>query len=176
MTAEELLRLDLADKRTELIGGRLVVREPAGARQGGVALRLAVRLGSYVERTRAGRLYATDTGFKIASAPDTVRAPDLSFVRSDRLPLEDPETFLELAPDLVVEALGRGNRPGQVRKRVAQFLAAGSRLIWVIDPRTEIARVYRADGTESVVEREDSLDGEDVLPGFRCSLSELLSA
>ena len=173
MTADELLRLDLPDKRTELVRGRLLVREPAGARQGGVAIRLGRRLLDHVEETRAGRLYSTDTGFKIAKDPDTVRAPDLAFVSAGRLPDRDPETFLELAPDLVVEVLGRGNRPGQVRKRVAQFLAAGSRLVWVLDPRREVAHVHRADGSESVLGIGEALSGEGVLPGFRCALADL---
>src|SRR6266404_6315641 len=84
ITAEELLRLNLPNKRTELIRGQLVVREPAGALHGSVAMRIGVRIGYYVEANHLGRVYATDTGFKIESGPDTVRAPDVAFISTAR--------------------------------------------------------------------------------------------
>src|SRR5437870_9516115 len=86
MTAEDLLRLNLPDKRSELIRGRLVVRDPGGARHGAVANRIAYRITAHVEAHALGRVYAAETGFKIESDPDTVRAPDVAFIARHRLP------------------------------------------------------------------------------------------
>ena len=174
MTAEELLHANIPDKRTELVRGRLVVREPAGARHGLVAMNLALRLGAQVERTNAGQLFAAETGFTLFRGPDTVRAPDIAFVRRERLPDPITDGFPELAPDLVVEVLSPGDRAGETLAKVGDWLQAGARLVWVIDPERRVARVYRADGTESIFTEADSLDGEDVVPGFACLLGSIL--
>ena len=174
MTAEELLHAHFPDKRTELVRGRLVVREPAGGRHGLVAMKLALRLGAHVDRTSAGQLFAAETGFTLFRGPDTVRAPDIAFVRRERLPDPIPTAFPELAPDLVVEVLSPGDRPGESLAKVGDWLEAGARLVWVIDPERRIARVYRADGTESSLTEVESLDGEEVVPGFACLLRSIL--
>jgi Uma2 family endonuclease len=98
----------------------------------------------------------------------------MAFVRRERLPDPEPTGFPDLAPDLVVEVLSPGDRPGEVLGKVADWLSAETRLVWVVDPERRLARVYRHDGTEAVVTAESALDGEDVLPGFRCSLASIL--
>lgn len=174
ITADELLHVHMPDKRVELVRGVLVVREPTGARHGRVAMNLALRLGAHVERTGAGQLYAAETGFTLARSPDTVRAPDIAFVRSGRLPRPEPAGFPDLAPDLVVEVLSPDDRPGAVLAKVADWLSAGSRLVWVIDPARRLARVYRMDGTEDIVTADQALDGENVVPEFSCPLEAIL--
>jgi Uma2 family endonuclease len=173
MTAEELLAAHIPDKRTELVRGVLRVREPAGDRHGRVAMNLAIRLGVYVEQGGLGQLFAAETGFTLSRMPDTVRAPDIAFVRRQRLP-EATRGFLELAPDLVVEVLSPSDRPGETLAKVGDWLEAGAALIWVIDPERRLARIYRADGTESLLEGDDALQGEDVLPAFSCPLAAIL--
>ena len=174
MTAEQLLHVCIPDKRVELVRGVLSVREPAGYTHGRVAGNLTLRLGAHVERTRAGQLFAAETGFTVARGPDTVRAPDIAFVRRERLPDPDPRGFPDLAPDLVVEVLSPDDRPGAVLAKVADWLSAGTKLVWVIDPMRRVARVYRHDGTECVVAQDQTLDGEDVVPGFSCPLASIL--
>ncbi|PYP39111.1 MAG: Uma2 family endonuclease [Gemmatimonadetes bacterium] len=173
MTAEELLAANVTDKRTELVRGVLVVREPAGGRHGRAVMKLAIRLGVHVEREGAGHLFAAETGFTLARGPDTVRAPDIAFVRRERLPSSVPVGFPELAPDLVVEVLSPDDRPGETLAKVGDWLEAGARLVWVIDPQGRNARVYRADGSQTSVSEADHLEGEDVLPGFRCELASI---
>jgi len=174
MTAEELLQTNIPNKRTELVRGRLIVREPAGYSHGRVTMNLTVRLGAHVESAGCGQLVAAETGFTLFRGPDTVRAPDVGFVRRERLP--DPATtgFPEMAPDLVVEVLSPDDRPGETLAKVGDWLEAGAQLAWVIDPQRRLARVYRADGTESLLAESDALDGEDVLPGFSCPLAAIL--
>ncbi len=173
VTAEELLQIDAPGKRTELVRGRLRVSEPPGSRHGAVSLELAVLLANHVKAQGLGRVFAAETGFQLARDPDTVRAADVAFVSTDRLPSPLPAGYASLAPDLAVEVLSPGERPAAVLSKVADWLDAGSRLVWVIDPARAHARIYRADGSESYVDHSGALDGEDVLPGFACELADL---
>jgi Uma2 family endonuclease len=173
MTAEELLRLNLPDKRTELIRGRLVVRDPGGARHGAVAMRLGYRIMAHVEAHDLGRVYAAETGFKIESAPDTVRAPDVAFIAKHRVPEVEPRGYPGWAPDLAVEVLAHDDHPAETLEKIAQWLKAGVRLVWVVDSEKRTGRIYRADGSEALLGPNDVLDGEDMLPGFGCPLANL---
>jgi len=173
MTAEELLRLNLPNKRTELVRGVLIVREPAGYHHGDVAARLLVAIANHAFANDLGRVFAAETGFTLARKPDTVRAPDIAFISTARLPDPPPRGFAELAPDLAVEVLSPDDRPGEVLAKVADWLNAGSRLVWVVDPIRVIARVYRADGSESILGDTDALRGEEVLPGFEYELNAI---
>ncbi|HEY7896357.1 MAG TPA: Uma2 family endonuclease [Gemmatimonadaceae bacterium] len=172
MTAEELVHVSWPNKVTELVRGQLVVREPPGAQHGSIASRLTYYLGDFVYRRRLGVLYAQDTGFHIESNPDTVRAPDVAFLARERAGAMQDRGYARIAPDLVAEILSSGDRPAEVRAKVADWLAAGVKLVWVIDPRDGVAAVHRAAGTATV--GATTLDGEDVLPGFTCAVSDLL--
>jgi Uma2 family endonuclease len=174
LTADDLIRLKPPDKRTELVRGRMIVREPSGFRHGDIAMSIAVRLHAFVHTTTLGRVLAAETGFKLFTNPDTVRAPDVAFVRAERIPDPMPRGFAPFAPDLAVEVLSPDDRPGEVLAKVADWLNAGTRLVWVVDPDRRQARVHRADGTVSIVNDRESLDGQDVLPGFTCTLSSVL--
>ena len=174
MTAEDLLHLNVPNKRTELVKGVLVVREPAGGRHGRVAMELGRLLANHVHARGLGRVYAAETGFTLFRAPDTVRAPDVAFTGSERLLEPEPVGFPEQAPDLAIEVLSPGDRPGEVLAKVADWLSAGARLVWVVDPERRLARAYREDGTETLVTADEALDGEDVVPGFSCQQSAVL--
>ena len=174
LTADELLHVYAPDKRVELVRGVLVVREPAGGRHGRIAVNATLQLGNYVAQHRLGTVYAAETGFTLQRRPDTVRAPDVAFVRRERLPTPEPTGFHDLAPDLVVEVLSPGDRPGAILAKIADWLSAGTRLVWVIDPDRRLARVYRHDGSERIVSEDERLDGEDVVPGFSLLVSAIL--
>jgi Uma2 family endonuclease len=173
MTAEELYRLNLPDKRTELVAGRLIVREPPGFRHGRVAAQIALRVGNYVEKHDMGIVLAGDPGFILQRGPDTVRAPDVAFIFRHRLPDPEPVAYAELAPDLAVEVLSPGDRPGETLAKVADWLNAGTRLVWVVDPGRRQLRVYRADGTEALLSGGDRLDGEQVVPDFSIDVADI---
>jgi Uma2 family endonuclease len=174
MTADELLHLNLPDKRTELVQGVLVVREPAGYRHGEVAMNLATAIHTFVRAHRLGTVLAAETGFKLFTNPDTVRAPDVAFIRADRVPTPPPRGFPAMAPDLAVEVLSPDDRPGEVLQKVADWLNAAVQLVWVVDPVRRVARVYRPDGADSQLTERDALEGEDVLPGLSIPLAEVL--
>ena len=175
VTSEELARNPVADKRTEIVRGRLVIREPASPRHGEVAARVLIAIGMYLDTNPIGRVYAAETGFTLARSPDTVRAPDVAYFRADRAPTVDVAGFPDIAPDLVVEVLSPGERAQQVRAKVADWLRAGTTLVWLLDTARRSAHVYRADGTDVALTVADALDGELILPGFRPPIARLLS-
>jgi Uma2 family endonuclease len=175
LTAADVERLSLPDKQVELVRGRLVVREPPGTRHGAIAANLTCLVGAFVRRHGLGVVFAQDTGFKITSDPDTVRGPDVAFVareRTDRIPARG---YAALAPDLLAEILSPDDAPAEVLAKVADWLAAGTSLVWLVDPQRTEVRVYRRDGSLAVLREKDSLDGEDVLPGFACPLEDVFA-
>src|SRR6266516_5921052 len=111
VTAEQLLDVSIPGKRVELVRGALVVREPAGLRQGRVVASLSRRLMDHVEANGLGQVYAGDTGFTLARGPDTVRAPDIAFIRRDRVPDPEPPGYPDLAPGLWLARLSPRNPP-----------------------------------------------------------------
>jgi Uma2 family endonuclease len=173
VTAEELLGLYLPGKSTELVRGHLVVREPPSTRHGTVAARLTYLLADHVYRHHLG-VVVQDAGFKIESDPDTVRAPDVAFVDRSRAGQLPATGYAPFAPDLAVEVVSPGDRPGELLAKIAQWLDAGTRFVWVIDPARAEARAYRDDGELTIVPPNGSLDGGSVLLGFTCTLAEVL--
>ncbi len=142
MTADELYAHPLENVRSELVRGMLVLREPARLRHGDVAARALIAIAQFVAQHRLGRVVAAETGFTLQRNPDTVRAPDVAYVRADHWPSEADARF-------------------------ADWINAGVSLVWIVDPKRRSAHVYRADGTASLLSADDALEGEDVLPGFR---------
>ena len=173
LTAEELLDLNLPNKQTELVRGRLIVREPPGYRHGVVALEIGRLIGNYVRNHGLGVVVAAETGFKLFSNPDTVRAADAAYINRKRAPDPPPPGYLAIAPDLVVEVVSPSDRPGEIQAQVSDWLTAGSRVVWVIDPGRKRAIVYREDGSVDLLANQDVLNGEDVLPGFACSIESI---
>ena len=180
MTADQLLSYEARGMRTELARGQLLVREPAGYLHGSIAARVLSRIDAFLEADQAsrqsrhplGEVLAAETGFTLQRAPDTVRAPDVAFVAWDRRPVSTTG-FAELAPDLAVEVLSPGDRPGAVLAKVADWLTAGTTVVWVIDPDRRVVRVYRADGSESILDDRQAIDGESPLPGVTRPLAVL---
>jgi Uma2 family endonuclease len=175
LTAEDVEHISLPGKQVELVRGRLVVREPPGTRHGAIAAKLGYRLSDFVQRHALGIVFAQDTGFKIARDPDTVRAPDVAFVGRDRADRIPTRGYAEVAPDVLAEVLSPDDSPAEVLAKIADWLAAGTHLVWLVDPQRFEVRVYRHDGSLSVLRENDALDGEDVLPGFTCPLIDVFS-
>ena len=176
ITAHELMQMTIPDKEVELVRGVLLVREPAGGLHGSLSNDLAYRLTGFVKRHDLGTVFGQDTGFQIEADPDTVRAPDVAFVSKARLPGAPPEEYPALAPDLAVEIISPNDRPGAVLAKAGAWLEAGTRLVWVLDPRARQVHVHRAGGSLALLGPGDVLDGEDVLPGWSCRISELMAS
>jgi len=168
MTAEELLGMPDDGNRYELIEGKLIVNSPAGGEHGQIAAQIAGLLWTHVSANRLGRILVAEPGFLLARDPDTVRAPDVAFVSKERLEkLADRRGYLELAPDLAVEVVSPTDTFTAVQQKAQAWLAAGTRMVLVVDPETRRVHVYQPAGTVAVLGTDDELDAADAVPGWR---------
>jgi Uma2 family endonuclease len=172
VTAEDLLALGTEHGRFELIGGVLYEMPPNSFDHGGTELSAALPLKLYLRRNPIGRLVGGEVGFVLARRPDIVRAPDLAFVRRERLPV-DGSTFFDGPPDLAMEVLSPSDRASAVGRKVTMWLEYGTREVWVLDPRTRTVTVHRPGEEATDLGETDDLDGGDVLSGFRIAVAEL---
>ena len=175
-TAEDLQHLPSTEQRMELVKGKVYDMPPAGGRHGDVAMEIGALLRVHVRANDLGRVFAAETGFILHRNPDTVRAPDAAFVAAGRLPEgELPAGYPELAPDLVVEVLSPNDRAGEVAGKVDDWLSAGVQLVWVLDPASRTATVYRPGEPVEVLSLDERLSGGSVIPGFDCPIGELFA-
>lgn len=131
-------------------------------------------LHAFVRSHDLGVVFGADTGFKIASDPDTVRAPDLAFVRRERIPEGGvPSGFWPGAPDLAVEVISPGDTYIEVEEKVHDWLNAGTRMVLVLNLRTRTATIHTSPTTVVRLTESDTLTGVEVLPGFTCQVSGL---
>ena len=171
MTAEELIKLPRGKFRYELIKGELITMSPAGSEHGAVIMNLGAPLTVHVRTNNLGIVFGAETGFKLASNPDTVRAPDIAFVRRERIPETGvPKGYWPGAPDLAVEVVSPGDTVYEVDEKVAEWLAAKARAVWVVNPKRRTVTVHRPSKNVVVLSEADELDGQDVVPGFRCRI------
>lgn len=158
--------------RYDLLRGELIQMSPAGRRHGRTAGQISKHLGSWIDDHDLGEWYTAETGFVLARDPDVLLAPDFSFVRSERLPLNE-EGYLELAPDLVVEVVSPSDRWSQINDKVLSWLEAGVRLVLIVDPVGKTVTVWTPDRVSRVLAATETLDGGDVLPGFVLPISRI---
>lgn len=180
MTADELLTLpsfvDGSDRRYELIKGVLKVMSPTKPLHGVICARLTARLGMFVEEHDLGETFGAETGFLVETDPDTVVGADAAFVSNERLAtVETFEKFFPFAPDLAVEVLSPSNTVQEIDEKVNFYFAAGSRAVWVFNPKRRTVAAYRSPFDVKILSEQDALEGGDVLPGFRLDLSKLFA-
>ncbi len=172
-TIDDLSQIDDLN-RYDLIRGELVCLAPAESRHGEVSAVLVGSLWKHVSERSLGKVYSSETGFILDQNPDTLLAPDAAFVLSNRLPpKEERESFLPIAPDLVVEVVSPSDRLTSLTDKVKAYLDAGVRLVWLVEPRRERITVYTQDHSYRMLTVEDELDGGDVLPEYRLPVAEV---
>jgi Uma2 family endonuclease len=172
ITADFLLRTpDLG--RCELVCGELIQMTPAGYEHGSIIFNIGGPLWAFVSRTGLGQLSGAETGFHIAHDPDTVRAPDVAFVAAERLPSPEPKGFFPGPPDLAVEVVSPDDRDSQVQAKVQNWLDAGCRVVWLVDPRRQTVQVFQSRSDARVLGLSDTLSGEPLLPGFSLAVAEI---
>lgn len=171
ITAEQLAA-NYADQRCELVNGEVLTMAPASYGHGQYSLEMGRLLGNYVNKHKLGRVYGAETGFILRRDPDTVRAPDAAFVRAERV-LPPGDGFFDGAPDLAVEVVSPRDTRTAVQEKVDDYLAAGTRLVWVIWPETRSVTAHTPDGQRRILHEGDNLDGADVLPGFTCPVAAI---
>lgn len=174
LTAGEYARLPDRDDgyKDELVQGSVVCEPPPSYDHGATALRIARLLADFVERYGLGEVVG-EAGFLLARQPDTVRGPDAAFVSTERLARHRGQTFFTGAPDLAVEVISPSSSKGSVSEKTRDYLAAGARMVWNVDPERATVTVHVPDRRPVVLRGEDRLEGGDVLPGFSIPVRRL---
>jgi len=176
-TADELLRMPDDGFRHELIKGELKKMAPAGNEHGSLTMNFGTLLNVHVRANKLGKVYAAETGFKLSSDPDTVRAPDVAFISQKRLDEVGPVPGYWLgAPDLAVEVVSPNDLYTEVSEKVVEWLHAGSCMVMVVNPRTQQVLVYLSPTEVNVLGVEDTLDGGKVVPGWQLPIGELFDS
>ena len=172
-TAADLAQLD-DPGRHDLIRGELISMPPAGGDHGQFALALGARVYAFVRDHGLGRTYAAETGFILDQGARTVLAPDVAYVRSERVAsIEDTSGFLPIAPDLAVEIISPFDRASMIQDKVLTYLEHGVQAVWVVDPRRRTVTVYGPDRSAQLLVEGEMLSGGDVLPGFELTISDI---
>lgn len=176
-TADELFMLPDDGFRYELVKGEVRRMPPAGSEHGAVAVNITILIAQFVKAHGLGVVFGAKTGFKIASEPDTVRAPDLAFIRRERIPAEGiPRGYWPGAPDLAVEVISPGDTYTEVEEKVSDWLSADTRMVLVLNPRTRTVTVYTSQTHIMRLTEADTLTGGEVLPGFSCQVADLFAS
>lgn len=175
MTAEELMELPMGEGlRYELIDGELITMPASGLPHGRVTLRLTVPLAQFIWDHDLGEVFAAESGFKLTSNPDTVLAPDFSFVTKQHLEeMGEASGFLPGSPDLVVEVLSPDDRPSMISAKTSRWFAGGARQVWIVDPKKSSVTIYRSPSDAITFSGSDELAADDMFPGFRLSLNKI---
>jgi Uma2 family endonuclease len=173
-TADDLLAMPHDGIRRELINGELREMTPVGMEHAAVAMTVLYSLHKHVRRNRLGGVYP-ELGFRLNSDPDTVRAPDASFVSADRIQQGIQSGFFVGAPDLAVEVVSPGDRYSELAAKVDEYLAAGCRMVLVVDPPRRTVAVHRLRTESTVLTEADVLEGGDVVPGWSVPVREIFA-
>jgi len=174
-TADELLKLP-SSRRCELVNGELREMSPSGFEHGAVTLNLGHLIRTHVKANSLGVAVGAETGFLLRRNPDTVRAPDVGFVKTSRIPASGrPVGFWEGAPDLAVEVVSPSDTITEVDEKVDDYLSNGTSMVWIVNFQRRTVTVHRANANPIILREKDFLDGFDLLPGFRCPVSEIFS-
>lgn len=175
ITAEEFGKMPepIDGSKEELVKGVIVTMPPPKARHGIVQLQIGVLLKNFVTPRRLGWV-VVESGTVLERDPDTVRGPDVAFYSITRQPAP-PEDYFEIPPDLAVEVLSPDDRRVKVREKIRQYVAAGVKLVWLVDPDLRIVTVYRGSLRGVEHDETDTIDGADGLPGFTCTVADFFS-
>jgi Uma2 family endonuclease len=175
VTADELLTMPTGmGKRYELVAGELRVMSPARWSHGIVVGRLHNRLGPFIEQHKLGLVFGAETGFRLATNPDTVRAPDIAFVSRQNVPKNLPaHGFWPGSPDLAIEVVSPSDSTSEVDEKIDAWLNAGCSAVWIIDLKLETVTIYISRTDVQIRTSGDLLEGGTTVPGFSCKVSDL---
>jgi Uma2 family endonuclease len=174
MTIDEFLVADLPQGKSELVRGEVRSTPPAEAPHGRAATNLVVALAVYVKERRLGWVFGDAVGYQLARFPHTVRVPDASLVRADRIPSDGVRPGLfRFPPDLAIEVLSPSETATLLEEKIRDYATSGTRLIWIVDPMRRTILTIPDDAPVSWLSEGDTLDGGTVVPGFSCPVAEV---
>jgi Uma2 family endonuclease len=173
VTAEDFFAMDFPDVRCELVDGEVQIMSLPGYNHGYFVARILVALTLFVQPRALGRV-VSEIGFLLRRDPDLVLGPDVAFISNERYEAQGPTSkFWQGPPDLAVEVLSPDDRPGKVLRKVGDYLDAGTKVVWVVDPKSRSVAAYRSLHDVRVYREDDNLQGEEVIPGFSLLVAEI---
>ena len=176
MTADQLLAMPDDGIRRELVAGELRERTPAGWQHGRIAGNIAGELRAFVKAHRLGEMATPGASYRLSADPDTIRVPDVSFVRRERIDeVGDTPGFWPGAPDLAFEVISPNDRYSEVRSKVDESLAAGTPMVVLVDTQNRELIVFRSSGDRIELTEDDVLDGGDVVPGWTLPVRDIFA-
>ncbi|MCC6125897.1 MAG: Uma2 family endonuclease [Pirellulales bacterium] len=174
LTAERYFELgDIGP--SELLRGGLVRMSPAFFNHGWIANNIDLALTLFVKKHRLGVVVTAEAGFLIERNPDTVRVPDVAFIRAERMPPEGVAKFFPGPPDLAVEVVSPSDRPADVSAKVQDWLRAGCMVVWLVDPATHTVALHRREADAIVFSENELLQCDDLLPGFAVPVGDIFT-
>ena len=174
VTADELLAMPDDGFSYELVRGELRKMPPAGLQHGRIASRINTQLDTFTTERGLGCSYIAEAGFILASDPDHVCVPDVSYLRQERVDaIADDRALSPGPPDLAIEVISPNDRYREVEEKVADYLAAGTLAVVVIDPRRRTVTVHRSTAAPVELAESDTLEVGDVVPGWQMSVREI---
>lgn len=181
ITADELLAMPHREGRSdiimELIRGELKKMSPTGGTHGIICMAIGSQLTSFVMTNNLGVVFGAETGFVVEKDPDSVLGADVAFVSHARMKdVVNLDKFLPFAPDLAVEVLSPSNTVHEIDEKIELYFAAGSRAIWVFNPKRRTVAAYTSPLDVKLFGEQETLDGGEVLPGFSLDLAKLFAA
>ena len=172
-TAQDLERLSAEGYHYELVRGELRPMSPSGGPHGDATSRVSFYVNGIVYGDDLGLTFTAETGFFVERDPDTVLAPDFAYVAHDRLPDPLPQSYVPVVPDFAVETRSPNDTQREVAEKVEEWLAAGVRLVWVVEPKKRTITTHRLGRDARTFTVGETLDGEDVLPGLVVPLDRI---
>jgi Uma2 family endonuclease len=175
-TEQELQALPDNGFNYEVVDGELIMSPKNNFQHGDICGELLMRLRAYAKEHRLGRVCDSSTGFWMNNR--NCRAPDVSFISKARLQAvgQSPTEFFKGAPDLAVEVLSPNNRRPEMDERPRDYFESGTQIAWILDPETESAEICYSLTNRRLLGPGGELDGESIVPGFRCKLSDLFES
>lgn len=172
-TPDDLLTLP-DGKYYELVGGQLLGKEMGAFECHAITLVIGA-IAVYLQTNPYGRQFSELQYRCYAFDPGLIRRPDVSFIRTERLTDDVMAAgIVRIHPDLAIEIVSPNDAYHEVDEKIDEYLRAGVRLVWIINPRQGTALVYRQDGSTARLTATHELDGEDVIPGLRIGIATLL--
>jgi Uma2 family endonuclease len=176
LTAEEFEALPDDGKRYELIDGELREMPPTVNWHGEVESNLVIRLGGHVQAHGLGRVSCGEILYIVRRNPDRVRAADITFIRQECVPpLEARQHIMEVIPDLIVEILSKHDTVEEISDKIDDWLGAGVQMLWIVDPYRRTVTIYQPGRDPTLLGEHGILEGDSVVPGFRCPVAEIFA-